>query len=197
MSRVGQKVETRERILQIAARQFRAQGYAGVSLRSIAGEAGIKAGSLYYHFDSREDLVIALLDRGITVVLEAVQDAVEALPKDAPVEQMLRTAVRQHLRTFHAHDDFTSANVRIFGQVPVRVRNANLPLRKEYDALWDRMLRRAKRRGGLRRGLDIDAARLLLLGGMNATLDWFDPRRGDIDNVAKQYADIVLNGILA
>jgi hypothetical protein len=81
--------------------------------------------------------------------------------------------------------------------VPDRVRRANLPLRREYDAFWDRILRRAKRRGGLRRGVDVNAARLLLLGAMNATLDWFDPKRGDIDTLAKQYADIVLKGILA
>jgi len=32
---------------------------------------------------------------------------------------------------------------------------------------------------------------------MNATLEWFDPHRGNIDDLVSQYADTVLHGILA
>ena len=192
----SRKQQTREHVLQIAARQFRERGYAGVSLRSIAGEAGIKAGSLYYHFDSKEDLVAAVLDRGIEVVLDAVHASIQELPADAPAGQLLGIAIREHLRTFHAYGDFTSANVRIFGQVPDSVRETNLPIRKQYDEFWHGLLQRAEQSGGLRKGLDFDATRLLLIGAMNATLEWFDPNRGDIDQLASQYADIVLHGIL-
>ena len=197
MSEAGRKAQTRERVLEIAARQFRERGYAGVSLRSIAGEAGIKAGSLYYHFDSKEDLVAAVLDRGIEVVLEAVRVSVEQLPRDVSTGELLGVAIREHLRTFHAYGDFTSANVRIYGQVPDAVRQANLPIRKEYDEFWQRLLQQAVSRGGLRGGLDLDATRRLLIGAMNATLEWFDPHRGNIDDLASQYADSVLHGILA
>ena len=197
MNGVGRKEQTRERVLRIAARQFRENGYAGVSLRSIAEESGIKAGSLYYHFDSKEDLVIAVLDRGIDVVLEAVRASIQELPANAPASLLLGTAIREHLRTFHAYGDFTSANVRIYGQVPESVRQANLLVRRQYDEFWQDLLRRAGRSGGLRKGLDLDAVRLLLIGAMNATLEWFDPRRGNIDDLASQYADIVLNGVLS
>jgi AcrR family transcriptional regulator len=197
MKKVARKEQTRERVLEVAARQFRERGYAGVSLRSIAEEAGMQAGSLYYHFESKEDLVVAVLDRGIAVVLEAVQEATHALPRDTDASTLLGTAIREHLRTFHAHGDFTSANVRIFGQVPATVRGANLAMRRKYDELWKQILRRASLNKGLRQGLDLDATRLLLIGAMNATLDWFDPRRGGIDDLARRYADIVLNGTLA
>lgn len=197
MKSSARKQQTRERVLEIAARQFREHGYAGVSLRSIAREAGMQAGSLYYHFASKEELVTAVLDRGITVVLDSVQAAVRTLPENTDAATLLGTAVREHLRTFHAYGDFTSANVRIFGQVPEPVRSANLAIRREYDALWGRILKRAQRGNGLRRGLDLDATRLLLIGAMNATLEWFDARRANIDELADNYTDIVLNGVLA
>jgi hypothetical protein len=41
------------------------------------------------------------------------------------------------------------------------------------------------------------STRRLLIGAMNATLEWFDPHRGNIDDLASQYADTVLLGILA
>src|SRR5271154_5122899 len=48
---------TRRLILEAAAALFREKGYAEVSLREIAQAAGMKTGSLYYHFESKESLV--------------------------------------------------------------------------------------------------------------------------------------------
>ncbi|MEP4861455.1 MAG: helix-turn-helix domain-containing protein, partial [Alphaproteobacteria bacterium] len=49
----------RDGVLDIAARLFREQGYGSVSLRKIADAAGIKAGSIYYHFGSKDEIVAA------------------------------------------------------------------------------------------------------------------------------------------
>ena len=84
----------------------------------------------------------------------------EANRKAQTRERVLEIAARQfreHLRTFHAYGDFTSANLRIYGQVPDAVRQANLPIRKEHDEFWQRLLRQAVSRGGLRQGMDLDA----------------------------------------
>jgi AcrR family transcriptional regulator len=55
---------TRRRILDAAAEVFSEQGY-GARLSDIADRAAMKTGSLYYHFDSREDLVAEVLALGI------------------------------------------------------------------------------------------------------------------------------------
>lgn len=187
---------TRRRVLDAAARQFRERGYAGVSLRGIAAAAGIKAGSLYYHFASKEEIVAEVLDIGIALVHDAVAEVIEVLEESTPPETMVKTAVRRHLAAFLDYSDYTSANVRIFGQVPLSVRRANLPARRNYEALWDRLLQQLSARGALRDGLDLRALRQLLLGAMNATLEWFDTERADIDRLADRYADIVLYGVL-
>ena len=49
---------TRQHVLDCAARLFRMQGYAATSLRDIAAASGMKPGSLYYHFPSKEMIVI-------------------------------------------------------------------------------------------------------------------------------------------
>ncbi len=46
-SKTPRSVVGREGVLDVAARLFRDHGYGGVSLRKIAGAAGIKAGSIY------------------------------------------------------------------------------------------------------------------------------------------------------
>ena len=46
----AKRVVSRARILDAAAALFREHGYAAVSLRAIAAEAGMRSGSIYYHF---------------------------------------------------------------------------------------------------------------------------------------------------
>jgi TetR/AcrR family transcriptional regulator, cholesterol catabolism regulator len=186
-------VATRQRILDVAARQFRSRGYAGVSLRSIAAEAGMKAGSIYYHFSSREDIVKEVLDIGIELVYDAVVGVAEGVD-DTPPADRLGVAMKRHMHAFLTFSDYTSANVRIFGQVPEAVRLANLPARRRYEKLWDTLLGQLRQGGVLREDLDLHSFRLFLLGAMNSTLEWFDPGRGDIEAIADRYARIALYG---
>ncbi|HDZ52913.1 hypothetical protein LCGC14_0046000 [marine sediment metagenome] len=186
----------REGVQNVAARLFREQGYGSVSLRKIADAAGIKAGSIYYHFGSKDEIVVAILDVGIQVVHEKMRQAVSALPEDTDAETILRAAIGTHLRALLDVSDYTSANVRIFGQVPQSVRDANLPTRRAYEAEWDALLSRLQERGALKPDVDIRRLRLMLIGALNATLDWFDPDRGSAEALSRTYADVFLNGIL-
>ena len=186
----------RDGVLDVAARLFREQGYGSVSLRKIAEAAGIKAGSIYYHFGSKDEIVAAVLDAGIQVVHESMRQAVSALPAGTGAEATLRAAIGAHLRALLDVSDYTSANVRIFGQVPQSVKDANLPTRRAYEAEWDTLLSRLQDDGALKRDVDIRRLRLMLIGALNATLDWFDPDRGSAEALSRTYADVFLNGIL-
>jgi TetR/AcrR family transcriptional regulator, cholesterol catabolism regulator len=182
----------RLQILDIAARHFRKRGYAAVSMRDIATEAGIRAPSLYYHFPSKDDLVIAVMERGIIVVREAVTAALDSLPQDAILAQRLATAMRAHLHALHSLSDYTSANVRIFGQLPKTLRRANLPERRAYQAIWSKLL--APTCAADRRVLNERVA--IVIGAMNATLEWVDPGRTDLEALADHLAQVLLRGVL-
>lgn len=186
----------RERILSAAARLFREHGYAAVSLRAIAAEAGMQGGSLYHHFRGKEEIVGAVLDLGIQRVHEAVEAALAGLPEDADLGESIHAAVAAHLEALLTHSDYTSANVRIFGQVPPRVREGNKTVRRAYEQLWADLLDRAADQGLLRAGVDRRLVRRALLGALNATLEWFHPERTDPRHLADAYADLLLHGIL-
>src|SRR6204780_2621097 len=51
---------TRERILDIALELFTEHGYDKTSLREIADELGFTKAALYYHFERKEDILLAL-----------------------------------------------------------------------------------------------------------------------------------------
>jgi AcrR family transcriptional regulator len=56
----GEQADTRERILDVALELFSDQGYEKTSLRQIAERMGFSKAAIYYHFASKEDLLLAL-----------------------------------------------------------------------------------------------------------------------------------------
>ena len=188
---------SRRIVLDGAARLFRLHGYAAVSMRDIAAACGIKAGSLYYHFQSKEQIVTEVLDTGVGTVFEEARRSVEALPPAAPLEQRLRAAIGAHLHALLDLDDYTGANIRIFGHVPEHVRKAALASRRQYEDWWRDLLARGEAEGAFAPGADLRLLRLFLLGAMNWSLEWHRPGSTDVDELADRLTAMALHGVAA
>lgn len=61
-------------LLEAAARVFARRGYHGAGVEEIASEAGVTKGALYYNFEGKEDLFLALLDRHVEARIELLRD---------------------------------------------------------------------------------------------------------------------------
>ena len=187
--------DSRKLILDTAARLFRDDGYAAVSLRTLAARCGMKAGSLYYHFASKDEIVAEVLRIGVERVYTGFTNEVLACAPDASPAEVFKVAVRSHLRALLELQDYTSANIRIFGQLPAHVRAAHVSLRDAYEQKWVELLARFSRptphdRERLR------LVRLFLIGAMNGTLEWFHPEQTSVDALAEQLTDVFLHGLL-
>ncbi|WP_289043957.1 TetR/AcrR family transcriptional regulator [uncultured Aliiroseovarius sp.] len=188
--------KSRDRILSASAILFREHGYAGVSMRKIAESCEMKAGSLYYHFASKDQILTEVLNIGIQKVHAAVARSLSDAPAGATAIDKLKRAISGHLHALLEYSSFTSANVRIFRQVPDEIQNSNLEVRRAYEALWDGFLQELQDAGELRNDVDPRSLRLMLIGALNATLEWFDPALGNISDLADRYADMLANGAL-
>ncbi len=185
---------SRRHILDCAARLFREHGYAATSLRDIAAASGIKAGSLYYHFASKDEIVTEMLNIGVRTVFDEVRRSVEALG-DAPGAARIETAIRAHLRSIFEIDDYNGASIRIFGQVPAHVRDATLGERDAYERYWVELLEREVHQRKLRSDVDCTLLRLFLFGAMNWALEWYKPDgKYSVEEVARQLSEIILRG---
>jgi TetR/AcrR family transcriptional repressor of nem operon len=80
----GHKDATRDRIIDVASRQFRENGVAAVGLAGIMSDAGLTNGAFYTHFESKEDLVQAVLASGLNRRETALQtgSGLEAMIRD-------------------------------------------------------------------------------------------------------------------
>ena len=72
--------ETAQRILDAAEALFAERGYAGTTLRDVAERVDLRIPSLYNHFESKESLYQAVLERGVAPVMTALSEALEAGP---------------------------------------------------------------------------------------------------------------------
>jgi len=66
----------RQDILEAAARQFSASGFHGANMRDVAADAGVLAGSIYYHFESKEALYVAVHAAAVDMMTNAVRAAI-------------------------------------------------------------------------------------------------------------------------
>jgi AcrR family transcriptional regulator len=187
---------TRERVLLEAARLFRHHGYAATTLREIADAAGVKAGSIYYHFESKEQILGEVLDKGITVVFEAVRARIEALPKSANWRDRIAAGIEGHLWGMLHHGDFTSANMRIYGQIPISAKTRHRVVRRAYADYWDSLFESALASGELRQDTSTSMIRFFVIGALNWTAEWYNPQRGSFQDFSRQLTAIVFDGIL-
>lgn len=93
-------LETRIRIIKGAREALEEGGMEALTTRRIAASAGVKLATLHYYFDSKESLLLAVLEDLIAEMDEAYRQDV-ALPKDPEdrVEALIRTSWRYIQRT--------------------------------------------------------------------------------------------------
>jgi TetR/AcrR family transcriptional repressor of nem operon len=94
----GHKEQTRRRIIETAARRFRAEGVEAVGIAGLMADAGLTHGGFYAHFASKEDLVRAALEEA-----SAQSQARRAAVLDAsePGLPALEALARNYLRPAH------------------------------------------------------------------------------------------------
>ncbi|MCW5684903.1 MAG: TetR/AcrR family transcriptional regulator [Pseudolabrys sp.] len=163
---------SRDLILHSAAQLFRHQGFSATTLRQIAARAKIKAGSIYYHFASKDEILDEVLDRGLRHVFETVKHAVESIGK-ASHRRKIGVAIEAHLTALLETSDFTSANIRMYGLLPEHLKKPHRPLRRAYARYWDRLFLNARRAGEIRADMEIVPLRMFVLGSLNWTIEWF------------------------
>jgi AcrR family transcriptional regulator len=106
----------RDLLLDTAAKLFYRNGYHAVGIDTILGEAGLAKMTLYHHFSSKEELIVAALERRGRAVGEAISTAIEAAG-GAPRKRLL--AIFDWYEQWFDSKDFNGcAFIRAVGEYP-------------------------------------------------------------------------------
>ena len=171
-------------ILDAAARLFAEKGYGATSMRDISGAVGMLPGSLYYHFASKEELLVAVYAEGVRRIMAALAPAL-AQPGDP--WQRLENVCAAHLVGLLEDSDY--------GQVVIRVRPDDAPdvasqlvaLRDEYEQAFARAIQDLP----LPPRTDRRALRLMLLGALNWSQTWYRSGRDSPQVLARRFVRLL------
>jgi AcrR family transcriptional regulator len=186
----GENGNRRGDILNAAGRLFREKGYDGTTIRDIADSVGMRSGSPFYHFRTKHDMLLAIVLDGIESIHEAVLACARSEPD--PVKRF-QAMVRAHLHALLGANgrDFAAVTLHECAALEPDARRAVQAQKDAYEALWAATLEELAAKRAL--AGDARLARLLILGAMNWTTQWFDPDGPcSPDEIASQLSRLVL-----
>ena len=179
----------RAELIEKSARLFRTKGYDNTTVRDIAAAAGIQAGSWFYHFKTKQEILAAIMEQGMQRALAEVEAiAAEQL---APSVRLHRL-VEAHLHTLLAPDHhFIAVLLYEWRSLDAPARERIVALKDRYEAVWDQAIAALHHSGDWAMPSQFD--RLLIFGALNWTVQWYKPGNGaDVRELAAQAMRFIL-----
>ena len=95
--------EHRQQLFDVALDEFSTRGYEQASINTILNSAGMSKGQFYYHFKSKEDLYLALIDRVITMKMAYLADAMPPRDFDQDIFSIFRSQMKHGMAFAREH----------------------------------------------------------------------------------------------
>lgn len=185
---------TRRRLINAAAAVLSERGYASTRLSDIADLAGMQPGSIYYHYKSKDELIVEVLRMGVGLANRAVISAVAQLPVGVAAIDRLKTAIRAHLQVMLRLDSIARAHVNVYRQLPGTIKERVRPLRRANAQLWTALIQDALDEGALRPDVDPFLMQIFLVNTIDAALNW-SSRATSTNTLAGQLGRLILEGV--
>ncbi|MYM24685.1 TetR family transcriptional regulator [Duganella sp. FT135W] len=182
----------RAELIEKSALLFRTKGYDNTTVRDIAAAAGIQAGSWFYHFKTKQDILAAIMEQGLQRALAEIEAiAVQPLAPSARLHRLVET----HLHTLLAPDHhFIAVLLYEWRSLDQASRTRLVALKDRYEAVWDEAIAALHHSGAW--GLPSEFDRLLVFGALNWTVQWYKPGSGaDVPELAQQAMRFILRTV--
>lgn len=191
---VSASPERRAELLATAAEVFAAQGYNATTVRKIADAAGMLAGSLYYHFDSKESMIDEILSTFLDE-LWAGYDAV--LASGLGPRETIEGLVTESFKQIDRHRPAVAVYQKESRHLSVQPRFSYLgDLQQRFEKAWLGTLERGVEEGVFRSDLDPRLTYRFVRDTVWVAANWYRPGgRHSPEEIARQYLSMVLDGI--
>lgn len=179
----------RQDLIEKSALLFRTKGYDNTTVRDIAAAVGIEAGSWFYHFKTKHEILVAVMEQGMSKSLAEIEAiAIHTLPPRQAFERL----VAVHLNTLLApNHDYIPVLLYEWRSVDRDSRARIIALKDNYEAIWDEVIVALHASGEWAMPTKFD--RLLTFGALNWTAQWFKRGAGlSIEELAQQATQFIL-----
>ncbi len=164
--------ERRREVILTAGRLFCRHGYERTTVRELAKAVGLQSGSLFHHFRSKEEILVAVMNNGIQEVIDGGEQALARY--DAPADR-LAALFRVHMWSMlhGAGGDAMNALVYEWRSLSAPSQASVKALSDRYEQMWQEAVAAAVE-AGLLKG-DARVIKRCVLGAMNLTVQWYRP----------------------
>ena len=176
--------DNRLNLLDAAALRFCARGYDGTSMRDIASDVGIKAGSIYYHFESKTELLIAVHEEGIRRITSLVSTAI--VTANTPRDR-LKAAMIAHLQEILSCGDYAQVVICELPRIDDPRRRRLIDARNEYELIFRNLIKDL----GIGSEIKCRQLRFLIMGAMNWSPMWFNSDGQSPEEIAIGFLDLI------
>jgi len=179
-----------------AAEAFAEKGYLGASTGDIADRLGIRQGSLYYYFASKDAALAAVCQRGVEAFVEQLR---RILVGPGAASEKLRAAIANHLSPLRTRPegDYVKVFLRHRHDLPDGPRQLIGGLALSYERMIERLFAEGVASAEFRPDLDPRLATLALLGLCNSVIGARQtPRPTKIDAIIAAYGDMLVDGVV-
>ena len=185
----GLEANRRSELLQAAARLFVQKGFAATTTRDIAEAVGMRSGSPFYHFRSKQDLLTAAILDGLE---SGHQRQCTAIAGIADAEQRLRCLVRTHLATLLAGECSSPLLINESRALDAAARASIAAAFDRYQLPWQATLDELAAEGKLKSAAP--PVRLMLFGMLNWSGYWYRPDGAlSVDALAESAVGMLLS----
>ncbi|MER6468284.1 TetR/AcrR family transcriptional regulator [Streptomyces collinus] len=184
----------RSELLATAAEVFAEQGYNATTVRAIADHAGMLAGSLYYHFDSKE----SMLEEILRTFLDELWDGYDTvLASGLGPRETLEALVTESFREIDRHRAAVAIYQKESRQLAAQDRFAFLAdSQRRFEKAWLSTLEQGVARRVFRADLDVRLTYRFVRDTVWVAASWYRPGgQHSPEEIARQYLSMVLDGI--
>jgi AcrR family transcriptional regulator len=184
-----------EVIVRESIRLFAEHSYPVVGMRDLSKAVGLQPGSLYAHISSKEDLLMLIVEEGITNYIDAISEAIDT---EEPAGVRLRAAIRAHMRVLADTVEQTKVTFNQWRYLGPDNRARVIGLRQHYEDLFFSVAQQGIRDGELRQVPHLKASLLSIIGGLNFAAEWYSPDKPETpEALGDAIADLLLDGLVA
>jgi AcrR family transcriptional regulator len=182
---------TKEEILEAAAQIIREKGFHATSMQDIAKAVDLRKASLYHHVNSKQEILVDLLDQALDMLIERLE---EVNAREVPADEKIKMAMRSYITGMAENLDLASVLLLEHRSLEEKYKASHLPRRDKYEGLWREIIEQ-----GIAEGLfnkhDVNVAVKVVLGVANWTVMWLNPEgRLSPTEIADLSSEILLKG---
>jgi len=171
---------SRADVIAAAGRLFAERGYHGTSMRDLGRELGMLGSSLYAHVDSKQDLLVEVVEQGARLFQES---AAAALAVEGNARDRLRALIRGHVGVVLASQDVVRTFLNEARMLDDTHRSRVIAARDAYEQAFREVLVSGIGERSFREDVDPKIASIFILSILNALERWYRPD-GDLDRDA-------------